>query len=279
MTHKNALWGADVVESHEPTITHDYVTAMVKGDSAKTTGLGNYTENVDYPGLDTRECGAHGCVLGKGATHADCLAKCTAAADCQLYVFAGASCSGAAGALCWLKEGVPAAVRGRSCRNSQVVDGVGPGHWAIKGGDAQAGNLKVGAWVRGGGGLAGRGGEGVGGRGGRERWVERGTEGEGEGCGEARGDRGGGRGRNGDLRRRARPYAPPSGGCGRVGARHERSVCCSRSRDAQHRTHKLVSNGERRALHETTRRRALGGASARLHLRLHRPVTHITAPL
>jgi hypothetical protein len=30
---ENALWGADVVTSHEPTIRHEFVTAMVKGDS------------------------------------------------------------------------------------------------------------------------------------------------------------------------------------------------------------------------------------------------------
>merc|ERR1712232_754930 len=31
----------------------------------------------------------------------------------------------------------------RSCRNSRVLSGHSPGHWAIKGGDAQTGKLKV----------------------------------------------------------------------------------------------------------------------------------------
>jgi len=35
---ENALWGADVVESNEPTIQHDFVTAMIKGDSGDAPG-------------------------------------------------------------------------------------------------------------------------------------------------------------------------------------------------------------------------------------------------
>ena len=37
------LWGADVKESHEPSISHAFVTAMVKGDSsANTQGKGRW---------------------------------------------------------------------------------------------------------------------------------------------------------------------------------------------------------------------------------------------
>merc|ERR1719195_2343232 len=45
---ENALWGADHIASHEPSIEHDYVTAMLKGDvSAKVPGTGsNYQEGV-----------------------------------------------------------------------------------------------------------------------------------------------------------------------------------------------------------------------------------------
>merc|ERR1719331_2325127 len=35
---ENALWGADKVDSEEEPITHDFVTAMVKGDSGAAPG-------------------------------------------------------------------------------------------------------------------------------------------------------------------------------------------------------------------------------------------------
>ena len=35
---ENALWGADRVDSNETTISHDFVTAMIKGDSGPAPG-------------------------------------------------------------------------------------------------------------------------------------------------------------------------------------------------------------------------------------------------
>jgi len=35
---ENALWGANVVQSNETTISHDFVTAMVKGDTGPAPG-------------------------------------------------------------------------------------------------------------------------------------------------------------------------------------------------------------------------------------------------
>jgi hypothetical protein len=59
------------------------------------------------------------------------------------YVFAPADCSGKSGPICWTKGevGKPST---KSCRNSQVLKQLfDAGHWAIKGGDAQTGSLKV----------------------------------------------------------------------------------------------------------------------------------------
>merc|ERR1712217_172332 len=39
---ENALWGADVVKSNEEPITHEFVTAMVKGDVSATSGCPVY---------------------------------------------------------------------------------------------------------------------------------------------------------------------------------------------------------------------------------------------
>jgi hypothetical protein len=139
---ENALWGADKVESHEPTIQHDFVTAMIKGDATTSGPGGDYTEGVDYGGNDIAPCGFNGCVLSKDDTHLDCESKCNATSGCQGYVFADASCSGKSGPICWTKGAMGASSK-KSCRNSRVLKEAGPGHWAIKGGDAQTGQLKV----------------------------------------------------------------------------------------------------------------------------------------
>jgi len=141
---ENALWGADVVTSNEEPITHDFVTAMIKGDVSTVDGPGEYTEGVDYAENDIAPCGKNGCVLDAESTHLDCETKCNATSGCAGYVFADASCSGKSGPICWTK-GAMKGPRQRSCRSSRDLSGdaSGPGHWAIKGGDAQAGALKV----------------------------------------------------------------------------------------------------------------------------------------
>jgi hypothetical protein len=139
---ENALWGADIVKSNEPPINHDFVTAMVKGDASKHVGVpGAYTEGVDYPMNDIAPCGIGGCTLPKNSTHMDCESKCTAAVGCIGYVFADEPCSGKAGPMCWTKSAMDGDSQA-SCRNARVLGGI-PGHWAIKGGDAQAGKLSV----------------------------------------------------------------------------------------------------------------------------------------
>jgi len=35
---ENALWGADKVQSNEPSIQHEFVTAMIKGDAGEAPG-------------------------------------------------------------------------------------------------------------------------------------------------------------------------------------------------------------------------------------------------
>mmetsp|Transcript_111923 Transcript_111923/g.250084 ORF Transcript_111923/g.250084 Transcript_111923/m.250084 type:complete len:425 (+) Transcript_111923:59-1333(+) len=137
---ENALWGADRIESHQPTIQHDFVTAMVKGDDSKPTALREYVHGVDFVDGDIAPCGQFGCVLAKDDTHLVCESKCNATVGCVGYVFADGSCSGQSGPICWTK-GAMAASTQAACRNSRTL--TGPGHWAIKGGDAQTGKLTV----------------------------------------------------------------------------------------------------------------------------------------
>jgi hypothetical protein len=140
---ENALWGADVVVSNEEPINHEFVTAMVKGDSAKSTGPGPYQQNIDHGGSDVAPCNRDGCILAKTATHDDCAAKCKAASGCAGYVFAPADCSGKAGPICWTKGELNGKGTSAQCRNSQALEGFDQGHWAIKGGDSQTGALKI----------------------------------------------------------------------------------------------------------------------------------------
>jgi len=140
---ENALWGADVVESNEAPINHSFVTAMVKGDSSGRRGPpGPYTPGVDYGGNDMAPCNFNGCVLPRFASHLDCESKCNATTGCVGYVFADSSCSGASGPICWTKSRMEGSGTRHECRDSRILAGF-PGHWAIKGGDAQTGKLSV----------------------------------------------------------------------------------------------------------------------------------------
>ena len=139
---ENALWGADKVKSDEEPIEHDFVTAMIKGGSSSTGGPGAYTQGVDYGGNDMQPCGYNGCVLAKDDTHLACEGKCNATAGCAGYVFADASCSGKDGPICWTKSKMEKSEK-KSCRSSRAMVSYGPGHWAIKGANAQAGGLTV----------------------------------------------------------------------------------------------------------------------------------------
>jgi hypothetical protein len=71
-----------------------------------------------------------------------CESRCNATVGCVGYVFADAGCSGAAGPVCWLKSAMEGSGQKRACRNARVLANY-PGHWAIKGGDAQRGALTV----------------------------------------------------------------------------------------------------------------------------------------
>ena len=147
---ENALWGADKVDSEEEPINHAFTTAMIKGDSSDQQVPGAttpYTPGIDFGENDMAPCGRNGCVLPKAATHLDCEGKCNATKGCAGYVFADADCSGAAGPICWTKSAMSGRGSPRSCRSSRVLKGPPPGHWAIKGGDAQAGELKVSSQV------------------------------------------------------------------------------------------------------------------------------------
>jgi len=137
---ENALWGADVVKSQESPIKHDFVTAMVKGDRSSRSPAGPYLEGFDFPSGDMPPCKSEGCSLPANSTYLHCEGICNATVDCLGFVFAEASCSDD-GPRCWTK----ADMNGRpteSCRNSRVL-GTVPGHWAIKGADAQMGKLDV----------------------------------------------------------------------------------------------------------------------------------------
>jgi len=136
---ENALWGADVVKSNESPIKHDFVTAMVKGDTSLRNPAGPYVEGLDFPGGDMPPCKAEGCSLPANSTYLHCEAICNATNGCLGYVFADASCDQSP--RCWTKadmDGSPV----ESCKSSRVL-GTVPGHWAIKGGDAQMGKLEV----------------------------------------------------------------------------------------------------------------------------------------
>jgi len=140
---ENALWGADVFQSNEEPIAYDYVTAMVKGDVSSQPGsAGEYLIGTDFGGNDIAPCRESGCVLPAQSTHLDCERKCNASTDCSGYVFAEASCSGKSGPICWTKGKLDSPAQS-SCRNSRMMKGYVPGHWAIKGGNAQSGELKV----------------------------------------------------------------------------------------------------------------------------------------
>jgi len=141
---ENALWGADKVDSEEEPINHTYVTAMVKGDSSEghKGPPGPYQQGIDYGGGDMAPCGEKGCSMPSSATHLDCEAKCNATSGCAGYVFADSSCSASAGATCWTKSSMSGAGQPKTCRNSRMMGRLN-GHWAIKGGDAQVGELKV----------------------------------------------------------------------------------------------------------------------------------------
>lgn len=138
---ENALWGADVVESNEESINHAFVTAMVKGDVSRVGPSGLYTKGVDHAGHDMLPCGPFGCVLPADNTHLDCESKCNSTSGCVGFVFADATCSGKSGPICWTKSAMGKG-RPASCRNSRELTSI-PGHWSIKGGDAQQGALKV----------------------------------------------------------------------------------------------------------------------------------------
>eukprot|EP00966_Prymnesium_polylepis_P099125 2295763-Prymnesium_polylepis.1 len=140
---ENALWGADRVVSNEPPIEHAFVTAMVKGDeSTRNATAGPYQPGVDFAGSDMEPCGRSGCTLEPAATHGACERLCNQTVGCVGYVFAEAACSGATGPICWTKSAMSSSGSPASCRASRVL-GNYPGHWAIKGGDAQAGGLTV----------------------------------------------------------------------------------------------------------------------------------------
>ena len=64
---ENALWGADRVDSNEPSINHAFTTAMVKGDvsDGKNTPPAPYVQGQDCGGNDIAPCGFNGCVLDK----------------------------------------------------------------------------------------------------------------------------------------------------------------------------------------------------------------------
>jgi|EP00505_MAST-04D_sp_SCG-Rhode-Island_P003861 hypothetical protein len=141
---ENALWGADKVESNEPSIHHPFVTAMIKGDvSTGRAAPEPYMPGVDHGGHDMLPCGVSGCILNKTTNaHLDCERLCNDTHRCVGYVFAEAGCSGKSGPLCWTKsawgEGTP-----RQCRASRLLNPALLGHWAIKGADAQEGPWHV----------------------------------------------------------------------------------------------------------------------------------------
>jgi len=140
---EKGLWGADVEKSNEESITNDFVTAMIKADISSKTGPGEYTKGVDYGNNDIPPCGHDGCVLPSDNTQLDCESKCNATSSCAGYVFADASCSGKSGPICWTKGAMKGPSQ-KSCRNSRVMTEEDmAGHWAIKGGNAQSGKLRV----------------------------------------------------------------------------------------------------------------------------------------
>jgi hypothetical protein len=139
---ENGLWGADVVQSNEPTIQHDFVTAILKGDSNTPGPWGPIMRNIDHGNSDMEPCGFDGCVLAVNATHEECANICNTTLGCVGVVFADANCSGKRGPLCWTKSFMSGSGTSHQCRDSQARQEM-DGHWALKGGNAQTGALKI----------------------------------------------------------------------------------------------------------------------------------------
>merc|ERR1711957_440206 len=86
-------------------------------NSTAFAAAGGYQINVDYPGGDISPCGYYGCIMNADDTHLDCATLCRVTRGCVGYVWAGASCSGKSGPICWTK-GSWGGATSRQCRNS-----------------------------------------------------------------------------------------------------------------------------------------------------------------
>ena len=137
---ENALWGANVIQSNEESISHEYVTAMIKCDSAKsiplppspprtTPGPANITKHHDI-------CPGTGDLSNFQTNDIDkCNVECFNTQDCTAYVLRKATC--------YLKSCVGPIVSSSNAILGQIIGRQnGGGHWEIWGGDAQSGALK-----------------------------------------------------------------------------------------------------------------------------------------
>ena len=137
---EQALWGADVVKSNERPITHEFVTAMIKCDSAPSPpptpvptvpGPARVT-----PGQDI--CPGRGDISNFATTDGDkCNELCYSVGNCAAYVLTRGRCflKACAGPIVESEEATLGVIAARVA--------AAKGHWAIKGGDATAGELEV----------------------------------------------------------------------------------------------------------------------------------------
>jgi hypothetical protein len=139
---ENALWGADVVQSNEESISHEFVTAMIKCDSANIPPAPSPPPIKPGPVKTTNGhdiCPGSGDISNFVTTDADkCNIACYGNQECTAYVLTRGRC--------FLKNCLGPVVVSQHSVLSQVPSRQKKsraGHWEIKGGDAQTGVLKT----------------------------------------------------------------------------------------------------------------------------------------
>ena len=138
---ENALWGANVEQSNEESISHEFVTAMIKCDSAHIPPVPSPPPTKPGPSNITKGhdiCPGSGDLSNFVTTDADkCNVACYGNQDCTAYVLTRGRC--------FLKSCLSPVVVSRHAILGQLPSRQTSrsGHWEIKGGNAQAGKLKT----------------------------------------------------------------------------------------------------------------------------------------
>ena len=136
---ENALWGADVVKSNETPINHAFVTAMIKCDSSPPVPPPSPAPSKPGAATTTADhdiCPGSGDLSNFPTADADtCNEACYGNPSCAAYVLHTGTC--------YLKSctGPLVAKSGSTVGQLPGRADIFKGHWSIKGGDAQTGEL------------------------------------------------------------------------------------------------------------------------------------------